>query len=184
MTVSQGNPGTGHQHDDPKEAAADVERDDAATERKPVLVLCVGNLLMRDDGVGVHAARRLAAVDLPFHVELFEGGTAGLDLVDVIADRRKLVLVDAVNAQGSPGTVVHQPLARRAEPESWSGHSLHHLGMLEVLDTAYHLGNAPAEVVVIGVVPGVIAPGLELSPDVEAALPVVIRLVQEEVGSA
>ena len=158
--------------------------DHAATGQKPVLVLCVGNLLMRDDGVGVHAARRLAAIDLPAHVELFEGGTAGLDLLDVIADRRKLVLVDAVNAPGTPGTVVHQPLARRPGPASFAGHSLHHLGMLEVLDTAHHLGNAPSEVVVVGVVPCVIAPGLELSPDVEAALPMVVRLVQEEIGPA
>ena len=74
---------------------------------KPVLVLGLGNVLLRDEGVGVRVVERLQrAYRLPDYVELVDGGTGGMTLLDVIANRDELLVIDAVKAGHLPGTVV------------------------------------------------------------------------------
>jgi len=134
---------------------------------------------MQDDGLGFHAAGRLQACDIPDHVEVFEGGTAGLDLLDVVAHRRKVIIVDAIRAPHPPGTPLRLSLEELA-PSPSAGLSVHHLGLLDVLAVARHQGCAPQEVVIIGAVPLEIDVGLELTPEVQAALPEVVKLVLDE----
>ena len=113
---------------------------------KPILVLGIGNLLMRDDGLGVHAARRFQALELPDSVEIFEGGTAGLDLLDVVAHRKKVIVVDAVRAPRSPGACVRLPLDPLAPPPP-GGLSIHHLGILSyriaTVEIVHRIGRDP-----------------------------------------
>jgi hydrogenase maturation protease len=108
---------------------------------KPYLVLGIGNLLLKDEGVGVHVVRaieaRVAAGDLalPEGVEVCDGGTLGMDLLDLIEDRRKVIVVDAVEADAAPATVLcftAEDLARREAVDL----SLHQLGLFEMLAMA------------------------------------------------
>ena len=69
------------------------------------LVLGVGNLLLSDEGVGVHVVHRLRQSRLPVHVEVIDGGTAGFELTGHLRGRRKVVIVDAVEADARPGTI-------------------------------------------------------------------------------
>jgi hydrogenase maturation protease len=149
----------------------------------PVLVLGVGNLLLRDEGIGVRVVQELERTELPAGVEVFDGGTAGFDLIDVIAGRRKVIVVDALDADYLPGTVV------RLRPEELiaaerPGLSLHDLGLLEALVMARQLGEAPEEVVIFGVQPQDLSCGLELSPIIRARVPELIDLVLTELKEA
>ena len=69
-----------------------------------ILVLGLGNILLSDEGVGVRIVETLSAShELPEEVELLDGGTSGMDLLDTVADRDLLIVADAVNGDGPAG---------------------------------------------------------------------------------
>jgi len=138
-------------------------------------VLGLGNLLLGDEGVGIHVLSRLRERDLPEGVELVEGGTAGIDLLVVFKQAERVVIVDAVRAGGRPGSI-YCLRPEDLEAESAVALSLHQLSLRDVLHSASLLGIEP-EVVIIGVEPKRIAPGLELSDELQEALPEVVEVV-------
>ncbi len=75
----------------------------AACSRRSILILGIGNILLRDEGVGVRVIEQMQTMRLPDDVELVDGGTAGADLLDVLAERRKVIVIDAVQADCEPG---------------------------------------------------------------------------------
>lgn len=147
----------------------------------PVLVLGIGNILLRDEGVGVRAVESLRGVPLPEDVEVVDGGTCGADLVEIMADRRKVIVIDALQADEPPGSVFRLGAAELM-PSEGDCISLHQLGLVESLNIAAQLGCAPEEVVIFGVQPGTISPGMELSAEVAAAMPLIIRSVLAELA--
>jgi hydrogenase maturation protease len=151
----------------------------ARTDRCPVLVLGVGNILLRDEGVGVRVVEAMQQMDLPPGVELVDGATAGFDLLDVLADRQKVIVIDAIDGDFKPGTVLRFS-AEEATPQAHAGVSLHEVGILEALAATRLLGIAPAEVTVLGVKPKDDGYGLELSAQVGALVPRIIDLVRAE----
>jgi len=152
-------------------------------EQPPRLILGVGNLLLRDEGVGVHVISALRDRELPDDVELWDGGTASFDLLDTLAGRRQVIIIDAIRTGSEPGTIF------RFTPEDISASreqvtSLHQVGLLETLNLAEHLlDSAPEEVIILGIEPKEIDWGLELSAEVEAAVLKVIELVIEELDA-
>jgi hydrogenase maturation protease len=148
--------------------------------RCPILILGIGNILLRDEGVGVRVIERMRGVDLPKGVELVDGGTAGADLLDVLAERRKVIIVDAVQVDCEPGTVVRFGADDLARPER-EGISLHELGLYEALMMTDKLNCAPEEVVVFGVKPKEVGYGLELTKEIETIVPDIIELVLAEI---
>lgn len=148
---------------------------------QPTLILGIGNILLQDEGVGVRVIEAMQQMELPDEVELVDGGTAGADLVDIIADRRKLIVVDAIDAGSRPGTILRLA-ADDLAPEPEAAISLHQLGLAESLAMASQLDCAPQDVVIFAVQPGRIAPGLELSAEVAAVVPAVVEAVMAELG--
>lgn len=146
------------------------------------LVLGIGNVLLRDEGVGVHVVRALEEAELPNGVETLDGGTSGADLIDWIAGRDKVIVVDATSADGRPGTVYRLSVEDLIRKTASLG-SLHEFGFLETYLMARQLGCAPREVVIFGVEPADIEFGLELSASVRAQLPRVVELVLKEVST-
>lgn len=149
------------------------------TQPSPLLVLGVGNILLRDEGVGVRVVEAMERMSLPPGVELFDGATAGLDLLDVLAHRRKVVIIDAVDGDCEPGTVLRLDLEDLA-PQAGQGVSLHEIGLSEALRASKQLGIAPQEVVVLGVKPKNEDCGLELSPEIARLVPDIIEFVLAE----
>jgi hydrogenase maturation protease len=150
---------------------------------KPVLVLGVGNLLLRDEGLGVHVARRLMDMDLPLHVEVIDGGTAGLDLLEHIEGRKKVVLVDVVRGGHPPGTI-YRMTPEDMEDEPRSCLSLHDINVPDLLKVADMLGVEKPEIVMIGIEPkDMDSADLELSPEIEAQVPKLIEVVMKEIQS-
>jgi hydrogenase maturation protease len=145
----------------------------------PTLILGIGNILLRDEGIGVRVVEAMRGLPLPKDVEILDGGTSGLRLIDAIADRRKLIVIDAVMTEAPPAAVLRltgEDLAAR----TGQTHSPHEFGLLETLTAARHLGVAPREVIIYGVQPKDVGQGLELSPEVAAVVPKIIELVLNE----
>ncbi|UCE60578.1 MAG: HyaD/HybD family hydrogenase maturation endopeptidase [Phycisphaerales bacterium] len=147
--------------------------------RAATLVLGVGNILLRDEGVGVRVVEAMQAVEIPKGVELYDGATAGFDLLDVLADRRKVIIVDAVDGNAEPGTVFRLT-PEDLMPRDGQCASLHDMGVLETLELVKRLGIAPEEVVIIGIKPKELSWGLELSPEIARVVPEVIELLLAE----
>ena len=146
---------------------------------QPTLVMGIGNILLRDEGVGVRVVEAMQRIDVPEDVELIDAGTAGADLVDIVADRRKLIVVDAIEAGEEPGTILRLS-PENLLPQGEEAISIHQLGLVESLAMAKHLGCAPREVSIVGIQPGEISPGMELTPEVADAVPKAIQVVLAE----
>ncbi len=154
----------------------------ACAEARPgILILGVGNILQKDDGIGVRVIERLMATDVSPRAELLDGGTAGMDLLSEVIGREKVVVVDAVRGGGAPGAV-YRFAPESVEEEPYPITSLHQIGLLEVLLMARHLGRAPKQTVIFGIEPKQVDWGLGLSPEVAAVLPRVADMVLAEVG--
>ena len=151
----------------------------AARGRCPNIVLGIGNILLRDEVVGVRVIERMRGISLPDDVELVDGGTAGADLLDVLAERQKVIVIDAVQADCEPGTLLRFTADDLVRPDG-VGMSLHELGLGEALTMTRQLGCAPKEVVVFGIEPKDLRCGLELSEEVVASIPKVVEWVLAE----
>jgi hydrogenase maturation protease len=143
------------------------------------LVLGIGNILLHDEGVGVYAARAMQQVKLPEDVEVVDGGTSGADLVEVIADRPLVIVIDAMKSKEPPGTIYRftdDDLIANSEAII----SIHEFGLVETLLMARQLKCAPKQVIIFGVQPANITPGEGMTKEVANAVPKVIQAVMEE----
>jgi hydrogenase maturation protease len=145
-----------------------------------VVVLGLGNLLRRDEGLGVVALQRLRdRYDLGDAVVLLDGGTLGLDLVSHLEGATRLVVLDAVLDAGPPGTMVR--LSGDEVPVFFGTLvSTHDIGLSGILALMRLRGTEPPEVVVLGMVPEVMELGLELSEPVAGALDRLVESAADE----
>jgi hydrogenase maturation protease len=147
-----------------------------------IVVIGVGNLLMKDEGVGIHALKALQEAEIPPDIRLIDGGTSP-DLIAYTRAGDKLIIVDAARAGGEPGAVYRFRPEDLADDKS-ALTSAHELGVVPNLKLMSLLGNAPAETVIIGVEPAEIGPGIELSTALQRKLPDILRVILAEIGRA
>ncbi len=147
-------------------------------QRKPrILIVGLGNLLLKDDGVGVHAVRALQKTRLPGAV-VVEVGTRVLDALHLLEWADKVLALDALQAGGPPGVIYACCDSDLANPAVQS--SIHELGLLHAL--RFIADQDRPEVHVLGVEPETIDFGLDLTPAVQAALPRLIQIARETVA--
>jgi len=152
------------------------------------LVLGLGNILLKDEGVGVHVAGELQKQNLPANVEVIDGGTAGLDILLAQEGLDKLVVIDATRAGRKPGTIYKarlkagemDKLTRIFGQDKDSKISSHQVGLIDALSAAEKMSCAPREIVIIGVEPKEINCGLELTEQVKQRVPKIVNMVLEE----
>ncbi len=157
----------------------------ALKRRKKALVLGIGNLLLKDEGLGVRAAEGFKR-DYSFgsDVACLDGGTSGLGLLSYIQDFTHIVIVDAVAAEGAAGTVLRIPGAKLLDLPQLKSSSAHQIGVRDLLEIARFQGLT-LELALVGIIPKDISPGLELTHEAEKALPEAeeaIRTALEDFG--
>jgi hydrogenase maturation protease len=146
---------------------------------KNVLILGIGNILLRDEGVGIAVVEYLQKRTLPENVETMDGGTAGFDLLDIISDRKAIILIDAIDAGHPPGTIVRfvpEDLQTPKDPQL----SVHNIDFAQALRMAGLLNCAPQKVVIFGIQPHTVEPGLNLTEFIAGLVPQVAGLVLDE----
>lgn len=145
------------------------------------LILGVGNLLLKDEGFGIHAIQALMSrTDIPSHVTLQDGGTLGPGLLGSILNCERLILIDVIQRGAKPGTLfrlvgsgILKPMRAKQSAHEWS--------ILEVLAQAELLGALP-HTVIFAVQPQDIATfSTELSPQLKATLPKIVTAVLQEI---
>ena len=146
------------------------------------VVIGLGNPLVGDDGLGLAALEQLRARGTDRDVELVDGGTWGLSLLPVIESAGRVILLDAIDAGGPPGTL---HILRRAELPRYLATRIspHEVDLQDVLALAELRGTLPQETVAIGLQPGRLETGCDLSDAVRSRLGDLVDAVEQQVAA-
>lgn len=145
------------------------------------LVMGIGNLLMGDEGVGVHALRAFDGESWPADVRLVDGGTGGFHLLEYLSDYPRLVMIDATMDGQPAGTVsVLRPRYAVDFPRSLTAHDI---GLRDLVETAAMLGPLPDITLITVSITEMASMVTELSPPVAEAIPEVGRRVREALAA-
>ena len=141
------------------------------------LVLGIGNLLMGDEGIGVHAVRRLVASSLPEGVDVVDGGTGGFHLLSYFEEYGSIIMIDATMDGNPPGTIrTLKPKFASDYPKTLTAHDI---GLKDLVETAAILEHSP-DITLITVSIETMQPmETELSAEVASCIPDVERLVRD-----
>ena len=143
-------------------------------------VLGIGNVLLRDEGIGCHVVHALEGIPLP-DVEIVDGGTCP-DVLQLLEDADKLVIVDAVKGGGTPGQIYRfhlEDITLEQKPFL----SLHDVGLVDNL-MLMKFWHSVGEAVIIGVEPKQVDWGLELSPELREKMPQIIETILAELSTS
>ena len=147
------------------------------SERTPLLVLGLGNVLLEDDGTGSAAiAQLLDKYVPPAGVQVLDGGTLGLSLLPYLDASDAVILVDAIRADAPVGSIVRIGGADVA-PAVATRLSPHQIGVADLLDGARWLGRTPRSLLLLGIVPDSMDLAIGVTPRVRSALPDLVESI-------
>lgn len=150
-----------------------------------ILIFGAGNLLLTDEGFGVHFIQYLQQhYCFPEEVELYDGGTLGIMVTHMLEDADQVYLVDVIEAKGNPGDIY-----RYEKDEFMLGRlpikmSPHQIGIQEVLTLSDLRERCPQKVTLFGVIPASYDAGVELSQLLSEKLPGLAELIVGELKDA
>ena len=157
-------------------------------DQKRILILGIGNLLFKDEGIGIHVVNRLKDMTMPPYVEVIDGGTLSSYFIEIVGGRKKIIVIDAIKADGLPGTIYRLTDKDIENKRKGYYRTVFEQEFIDAWKTTYLLGTQPEEVVYIGVEPedtGEKSLMLEigLSPTIEKRVPEIIEMVMKEISS-
>ncbi len=145
-----------------------------------VVVLGLGNLLMQDEGVGIHALRALQSTyRFEPEIEFVDGGTSGLDLLPFFRPESRMIMLDAMDFDTEPGSigrVENDDILARLNTRM----SVHHLGLSDLFAMAKLTDSQPREIILFGVQPESMELEVELTATVREVIPRLIAHVLEQ----
>lgn len=145
-----------------------------------LLVLGLGNVLCGDDGLGIVAVHELERLYRPAGgVSLVDGGTLGLSLLSIFQDSQDVIIVDAIHADGPPGSLVRLE-GDDVAPAVRTRLSVHQIGVADLLDGLRLLDTYPRRLILLGLVPVTMELGLERSAAIDDNLGALIDAVVAE----
>lgn len=147
---------------------------------KKILILGIGNVLMGDEGVGVHTIKALEEKTFPDNVDLLDGGTGGFHLMAYFQEYENVIMIDATMDKKPAGTVsVIEPRFASDFPKSLSAHDI---GLKDMIESITLLGKLPKIYLITVTIDTIQSMQMELSEKVNAAIPEVIEKIDELVS--
>ncbi len=145
-------------------------------DNNKIVVIGIGNLLLMDEGIGVHTINELESHDLPLDVEIFDGGTGGFKLIDLMHGAARVIFIDAVETGKAPGTVTTFTLEDVRPIYNKKKYSLHDTDLMEVIKMT-ELLDGPPRIAIIGIQPQTINYSTTLSKELTDSMPDIINTV-------
>lgn len=143
------------------------------------MIIGIGNILLGDEGVGVRIVEELQKFEMPDSVEIHDGATSGIAILNFLNSSNKAIIVDAVRGGGEPGTVYRFNIEEAADRHEMC--SLHDIDFVMAYRVSKDILNLTEDVTILGIEPYTVENGFELSEQVEKAVPEVINLIMEEI---
>ena len=142
-----------------------------------ILILGIGNVLMGDEGVGVHAIKELEKETFPPNVTLLDGGTGGFHLLEYLQEYPRIIMIDATMDGKPAGTIsLIKPKFATDFPKSLSAHDI---GLRDLIESTAVLGELPKMYLITVTIDSIQSMQMELSPEIEKQIPAVIERVKE-----
>ena len=146
--------------------------------KKNIAIIGVGNLLMGDEGVGIHAIKAIGKEKWPNNVEIIDAGVPGASLLHWIENRDLTIIIDCADFKGKPGDVIVVDVDKLKKPDE-EIISLHGTSLLGTLKLAEISGTKTGKIILIAVQPQEIKMSDKLSEKVKSALPKIIEIVRK-----
>ena len=144
---------------------------------KTTLVLGLGNVLLGDEGFGVHVVRKLKECSLPDDAQVVEGGVGGFSLLGYLEGVKRLIIVDVMMRTTPPGQLLLLKLGTELDEPGKRLISCQQIGVLELLKMWSLIGEEP-EVYLLVTVPERLEWGTELSPTLQSACAEAVEMVK------
>ena len=145
-----------------------------------IVVIGIGNLLLMDEGIGIHTINELETHDLPKSIEIYDGGTGGFKLIDLMHGAARVIFIDAVETGKAPGSVT---IFRAEDVHSIYNkkkYSLHDTDLMEIIKMAEMLGNPPM-IEIVGIQPKTINYGTTLSKELAGSMSNIVNSVLKRI---
>jgi hydrogenase maturation protease len=154
--------------------------------KKKILILGIGNLLLKDEGIGIHVVERLKSMSLPSDVEVIDGGTLSSSFLYLIEGRKKVIVLNSMKGNGPPGTIYRFTDEDIEDKRKGYYRTIQELEFMDAFRQSRFMGTQPDKVIFIGIEPedtGEKNLMLEtsLSPTIEKKIPIIIEMVMEEI---
>ena len=141
-----------------------------------IVVIGIGNLLLMDEGIGVHTINELEKHDLPESIEIYDGGTGGFKLIDLMHGAARVIFIDAVETGKAPGSVTIFSAEEVHSLYNKKKYSLHDTDLMEIIKMAEMLGNPPM-IEIVGIQPKIINYGTTLSNELAGSMSNIMNTV-------
>lgn len=142
-----------------------------------ILILGLGNLVLKDEGVGIHAVQHLEKEELPDHVDVLDGGTGGVWLIGTLQEYKRVIMIDATLDDSPWGTIkITKPKYSKDYPILLSAHEF---GLRDMVESMMIQECIPEIDLITVSVKDYETIGMDLSPEVSNAIPSVIKQVKE-----
>jgi hydrogenase maturation protease len=148
----------------------------SAISNQPILIMGVGNYLMGDEGVGVHAANRLSTLNLPENIHVVDGGTGGFHLLEYFEKYSRIILIDATLDSNPIGTIrLIKPKFASDFPKAMSTHDI---GLKDMMSSIQLLGRFPEIHLFVVSIESIQQQGVEMTDEIEAIMPDLIGKIE------
>lgn len=157
-------------------------KEKANTSHRDIVVVGVGNLLLSDEGVGLHIIDNLSQIPIPSYVNIIDCGCDLLSLTSYLNKPQKIIVIDAIRAGGKPGEIYRFDYTELGTTQA-EMHSAHQVGAADALRllTQIYPALANSEITVIGIEPKAIELSTNLSEEVRESIAHVTRTVLDEI---
>jgi hydrogenase maturation protease len=149
-------------------------------ENNKVVIIGVGNLLLMDEGIGVHVINELEKQKLPQNAGVYDGGTGGFKLIDLMHGARMIIFIDAVETGKAPGTITTFNPENVRSIYREKKYSLHDTDLMEVIKMTELLDNPP-EIEIVGIQPKTINYGMTLSKELADSMSNIVSTVRKRI---
>ncbi|MGG9961363.1 hydrogenase maturation protease [Ferruginibacter sp. SUN106] len=145
-------------------------------QQNKILILGIGNYLMGDEGVGVHAAERLQQENLPSYVDVVDGGTGGFHLLGYFEGYETIILIDATLDNNPNGTIrLIKPRFAQDFPKAMSTHDI---GLKDMVSALQFMGKMPVIHLFVMSIESLQQQGITLTSDIEKAMPLLMTKIK------
>ena len=145
-----------------------------------IVVIGIGNLLLMDEGIGVHTINELETHDLPKSIEIYDGGTGGFKLIDLMHGAARVIFIDAVETGKAPGSVTIFSAEEVHSLYNKKKYSLHDTDLMEIIKMTELLDDPPI-IEIVGIQPKIINYGTTLSKELAGSMSNIVNSVLKRI---
>lgn len=144
-----------------------------------ILIMGIGNYLMADEGVGVHAAEQLQLMNWPENVTVLDGGTGGFHLLEYFETHDRVILIDATLDGRQPGTI--RKIKPRFAKDFPPAMSTHDIGLKDMVSALQFMDKMPAIDLFVVSIASIQDQGIQLTQPIQNVLPELVAMVHSSV---